>query len=112
MKAGHARWALGAVFVLFAVGLSGCLNGGAPISTDPTVTTTMEDPWEDGEAERVLWEGTVEAGEYYPTAAVIELVYLGYVMGGCAAIPEVDVEPILSGSASLCMEADATEALR
>lgn len=101
-----------AVGLLLAVGLAGCLTGEEPTSTDTMVTTTMEDPWQDGETDRVLFEGTVEAGECYPTATVVELVFFESVMGGCAFVPREDVAPIPAGTEVLRIEVDARDALQ
>lgn len=67
--------------------------------------------WMPDETERILWEGSVEAGECYQGATVDALAE-GYVMGGCAFLQSEEILPIPQGSRALRIEADATDALK
>jgi len=118
--------------ILFATVLvAGCVDDepdpadhtgdGHPIDGDAAQNGTMGlfptlgdaiDPWEEGELERVLFEGTVEAGDCYPGAIAGEAVFYQYFMGGCALITLPDGALIPEGSAALRIEADATQALK
>lgn len=112
--------------VLFLL-LAGCSGAGGgstedAAGSDPAATgealhnSTLAllppfDPWTAGEAERVLFDGTVQAGECYPQAYANEATR-GYVMGGCAYLALDEGTYVPPGTAALRFDVDASQALK
>lgn len=77
----------------------------------PDLGYTLPDPWLEGETERILFEGVVQTGDCYAGAMAFEL-FAGYVMGGCGDIILPEGSSIPSGTATVRIEADASQALK
>ncbi|MCA1819109.1 MAG: hypothetical protein ABR562_02010 [Thermoplasmatota archaeon] len=114
--------ALLALFVL----LAGCTDPGHVASPSSTLHTTAAtgagnvtlvtlgpavDPWAAGETERVLFDGTVKAGDCYTGAMAFEVTG-GYVMGGCAEVPFEDGHLIPAGTGAIRFDVDVSAAVR